>query len=173
MNWQADPEIQRNIQEASVRGRLLRSTLIWGPPFLISLGAWLFFTYDRIFGGPDFGSTWFLVIVLTVLTALFGFQAIQSFLDYVGKTRQYSGLVTRRWTRSDSFVLKTHYLRVDKLIFRGDEVALDGIQEGDYVEVTYYPRSAVLVWVEKREASAEEPATASTAIEDAERRLKS
>ena len=171
MNWQADPEIQRNIQEAAVRGRLLRSTLIWGPPFIVSLGSWLFFTYDRIFGGPDYGSTWFLVIVLTVLTGLFGFQAIQSFLDYIGKTRQYTGVVTRRWTRSDSLVLKTHYLRVDKLIFRGDELILDVIQEGDYVEASYYPRSAVLVWVEKREAPPED--TAAAALEDSEHRLKS
>ena len=173
MNWQNDPELQRNMQQASVRGRLLRSTLIWGPPFLASAGALLFFGFDRIVGGSEFGSTWFLVVVLTILTGLFGFQAIQSFMDFIGQPEQRTGTVTRRWARSDSLVMKTHYMRLDKLILRGDQLILDGIREGDYVEASFYPKSAVLIWVEKRDPPAEtthaEPPGANDA---AERRLK-
>ena len=36
--------------------------------------------------------------------------------------------------------------------FQGGEIILDGIKEDDYVEATYYPKSAVLVWVEKTDA---------------------
>ena len=155
MNWQDDPEIQRKMQQQQVRGRLLRSTLLWGPPFLASLAALIVFTADRLFI-HDFGSTWFLVVVLSVFTVLFGFQAIQSFMDYIGDPIAEQGRVTRRWARSDSFVIKTHYIRLDKQILRGDQFILDGIREGDWVEATYYPHSAVLVSVEKREAPAEE-----------------
>ena len=165
MNWNDDPEIQRKIQEGAVRGRLLRSTLLWGPPFLIAAGAWLFFSFDRILGGSEFGSTWFLVVVLTILTLLFGFQAIQSFMDYVGKPEVRSGFVTRRWARSDSLVMRTHYVRVDRMILRGDQVILDGIKEGDYVEASFYPKSAVLIWVEKREA----PECALEALKESQR----
>ena len=149
MNWQDDPELQRKRQEQQVRGRLLRSTLIWGPPFLAAAAALLFFTADRLFI-HDYGSTWFLVVVLAILSALFGFQAIQSFLDFIGDPVTQEGRVTRRWARSDSFVLKTHYIRLDKQILRGDQLILDGIREGDWVEAVYYPHSAVLVTVEKR-----------------------
>ena len=159
MNWQDDPEIVRATQRAQVRGRLLRSTLIWGPPFLASAGALVFFGYDRAFGGSEYGSTWFLVIVLTVFSVLFGFQAIQSLLDYFGEPEVSTGFVTRRWARSDSLVMRTHYVRVGKQILRGDLLLLDGIREGDYVEATYYPHSAVLLWIEKKEAPKEaEPA---------------
>ena len=103
------------------------------------------------FLGGDHGGTWFLVIVLLVLTVLFGFQSVQSFLDYIGDPRVESGFVTRRWSRSDSLVIKAHYMRLGKMILRGDQMVLDGIREGDYVEATFYPHSAVLVWVEKKE----------------------
>jgi hypothetical protein len=154
MNWQDDPELQNTMQRERVRGRLLRSTIIWMPPFLISAAALVFFTVDR-FVLHEYGGTIFLLIVLAVLTGLFGFQAIQALLDYVGDPVSETGQVTRRWARSDSFVLKTHYIRVGKHILRGDQLILDGIREGDWVEATYYPHSAVLISVEKRPPPAE------------------
>ena len=152
MNWQDDPVLARERYHAGVRGRLLRSTLTWGPPFVLCLGALLFFGFDRAVQGGDHGGTWFLVIVLAILTTLFGFQAIGSFRDYVGEPVVARGRVTRRWARSDSFVLKTHYIRLEKQILRGDQLILDGIKEDDYIEATYYPKSAILVWVEKTDA---------------------
>lgn len=160
MNWHDDPEIQRARQRRAVRGRLLRSTLLWGPPFLICAGAFVFFFIDRAFLGSENGSTWFLVIVLAVLSLLFGFQAIQSFMDFIGEPVTQTGLVTRRWARSDSFVIKSHYIRLEDSILRGDQFILDGIKEGDWVEATYYPKSAVLIWVDKREAPPEAEAMA-------------
>lgn len=151
MNWQDDPEIVRMSHHGSVRGRLLRSVLLWGPFFIASLAGLLFFTFDRAFLGGDHGGTWFLVIVLLILTVLFGFQAIQSFLDYIGDPKVETGFVGRRWSRSDSLVIKAHYIRLEKMILRGDQMILDGIREGDYVEATFYPHSAVLIWVEKKE----------------------
>ena len=150
MNWQDDPELQRERYHAGVRSRLLRSVLLWGTPFLLALGALLYYTYDRAVLGGDHGGTWFLVIVLAILTTLFGFQAVQSALDYFGTPVTKTGKVTRRWARSDSFVIKTHYIRVDKMILRGDQLVLDGIAEGDTVTATYYSKSAVIVWIDKQ-----------------------
>ncbi len=155
MNWQSDPELVRLAQHRGVRGRLLRTVIIWGPFFVACLGGLLFFGFDRVVLGGDNGGTWFLVVVLGAMTALFGFQTIQSLLDYTGEPRVESGVVGRRWARSDSFVIKAHYIRLGKLILRGDQLILDGIREGDYVECTFYPHSAVLVWVEKRETPSE------------------
>ena len=151
MNWNDDPELARARHAATARGRLVRTMVIWGPLFILSLGALLFWTFDRLFLGGDNGGTWFLVIVLLVLTTLFGFQAIQALLDYVGEPKTEEGLITRRWSRSDSIVMRTHYIRIGKHILHGDAFLLDGIREGDFVEATFYPHSAVLVWVEKRE----------------------
>jgi len=151
MNWNDDPELQLQVKRAAARGRLLRSTLIWSPPFLFCLGGLLYFGFDRAVLGGENGGTWFLVFVLGVLTLLFGFQAIQSFLDYIGEPKIDQGFVTRRWARSDSFVMKTHYVRLEGTILRGDILMLDGIAEGDFVEAHYYPHSAVLIHIQKVE----------------------
>lgn len=163
MNWHDDPILAKERYHAGVRGKLLRSTLIWGPPFLLVFGALLFFGFDRAFMGGDHGGTWFLVIVLGILSLLFGFQAIGSLRDYLSKPVTAEGRVTRRWARSDSFVIKTHYIRLGKQILRGDQLVLDGIKEGDYIEASYYPKSAVLVWVEKKEAPKQESEAATPA----------
>jgi hypothetical protein len=152
MNWQDDPELFREAHHHGVRGKLLRSVILWSPLFVASLFGVVFFAIDRLFLGGDHGGTWFLVILLAIMSLLFGFQTIQSLLDYIGEPRIEEGYVGRRWARSDSVIIKAHYIRLGKLILRGDQLVLDGIREGDYIEATFYPHSAVLVWVEKRSA---------------------
>ena len=119
MNWQDDPEVRRKIQQGRVRGRIVRSLVIWGPLFLASLGALVFFTFDRAVLGGDHGGTWFLVVVLAIFTLLFGFQAIQSFLDVRSEPRVATDFVTRRWSRNDSLVMRSHYVRLGAMILPG------------------------------------------------------
>jgi hypothetical protein len=149
MNWQDDPEIQAQVRARGVRNQILRSAIIWSPFFVASALALAFFTFDRAFLGGDHGGTWVLVVVLTVLSILFGTQSIQSLLDLFANPTTERGTVTRRWTKSDSFVMKSHYMRLGARIFRGDSFLLADIREGDEVQATYYPHSALLVWVEK------------------------
>ena len=150
MSWQDDPEIQRQMRLRAVRGRLFRSTVIWGPLFLATLAGTLFYAADILFLDRENGGTWVLVTILGILAVLFGFQAIQSLLDFFDKPRTESGYVTRRWARSDSLVVRSHYMRLANKILRGDAYLLAEIKEGDYVKATFYPHSAVLVWAEKQ-----------------------
>ncbi len=149
MNWADDPEIGRAAAERNARNRLLRSTILWMPLFLAAAAGAIFFLVDVTALEREYGGTWVLVVILGFLALLFGFQAFQALFDYLGSTRTEQGLVTRRWSRSDSFVMRTHYLRLDRRILRGDVVLLTEIKEGDYVEATFYPHSAVIVWVER------------------------
>jgi hypothetical protein len=151
VSWQDDPEVQRQIRMNAARGKIMRSMILWMPLFLASLGGLLWFGFDLFFNDGENGGTGFLLVILLILTVLFGFQAIQNFLDYFGEPRVERGIVTRRWARNDSLVLRTHYMRIGKNILRGDAYLLDGIREGDYVEVTFYPNSALLIWAEQRE----------------------
>ncbi len=148
MSYVDDPELQRELKARAVRSAILRSAILWVPVALVTGGAFVFFLVDRTVMGGERGSTWFLVVVLGLLTLLFGYQAVQSTLDLFTKPRVRQGRVTRMWSRRDSLVLKTYYVRVDRQIFRADAHAVVGIREGDWVEVTYYPHSAVLVWAE-------------------------
>lgn len=148
IDWSDDPEIQRQLRERSVRSGILRTAIIWTPLLLLSAGALLYFAIDMLTGGGQ--ATWFLLVVLGLFTTLFGFQSIQAILDLRARPRETEDIVTRRWSRSDSLVMRSHYIRLTgRTILRGDAYTLDGISEGDRVHVRYYPHSAVLVSAER------------------------
>lgn len=149
MNWQDDPELQAEKHRQSVHGRMVRSAILWTPIFLVCAALFLFYLFDTAFMDGDRGGTWVLVVILAIVTGLFGFQASQALLDLNDEPRKLTGEVTRRWARTDSLVMKSHYVRLDRLILRGDAFQLAGIAEGDYIEASYYPHSAVLIWAEK------------------------
>ncbi len=153
MSWEHDPEIAAKLIEHRVRNGLIRSAVIWTPLFLVTAGGCLFYIADQVFS-LDKGGTWFLVVVLAVLALLFGFQAFQALLDLRASPEEESGTVSRRWSRSDSLVMRSHYIRIGDHILRGDLLLLDGVKEGDEVRVRYFPHSAVLVAVEKLKKTA-------------------
>ncbi|MGH2634034.1 MAG: hypothetical protein ACRDG3_11540 [Tepidiformaceae bacterium] len=156
MNWKDDPEIQAEIRRRGTRGGLIRSAVLWMPLFLVCLGGTLFYLVD-VLTGSSYGGTWVLVVILAILATLFGFQAIQSAMDLTGPPSEESGYVERRWSRRDSLVMQTQYLRLGRRILRGDGDMLAAIKEGDYVDVTFYSHSAVIVWVEKQKAPPDAP----------------
>ena len=110
----------------------------------------MFFFVDRLVLSGDHGGTWFLVGFLGLLAFLFGFQASQALLDLRSGPRDATGLVTRSWSRSDSLVMRSHYIRLDtgQILRVGAEFHTD-LKEGDRLRVTFYPHSAVAVWVEQ------------------------
>jgi MFS family permease len=154
MNPHNDPKLERELERRAVRSGILRSALLWGPVAAVTIGGFLFFFFDRAFNEGQWGSTWFLVVVLGGLAFLFGYQASQSVLDLFADPKVRQGRVTRIWSRRDSFVMKTYYVRIDRQILRADAHAVGGIREGDWVEVTYYPHSALLIWADVVEPSA-------------------
>jgi hypothetical protein len=158
MNWQDDPEIQQRRREHSVRMGVLRSALLWSPFFIASFGALLFFFFDLVTGGDR--GTWFLLVVLAIFSVLFGSQCLQAWFDLFGEPTTMTAEVTRRWTRNDSIVMRTHYVRIGKTILRGDAVMLAEIKLGDTVNARFYKHSGVLVSIEKLPS----PAVATPAV---------
>ncbi|HEY5476314.1 MAG TPA: hypothetical protein VIK11_06310 [Tepidiformaceae bacterium] len=146
MNWQDDPQLLDEMALQSVRGGLVRSAIIWTPPFVASAAGFVFFLWDLITAGGRGGVL--LVGFLAVLTVLFGYQSIQSFLDLRGEPLETEAVVTRRWHRNDSIIVRTHYVRLgSRLILRGGAVALHDIREGQRVAVRYFPHSAVIITI--------------------------
>ncbi len=158
-NWADDPLLADELRARRVRNGIVRSAVLWTPFFLALLAATLFFLFDRVTGGGH-GGTWFLVVVLAIITGLFGFQSIQALQDLRTKPIDAVATVGRRWSRSDSLVMKSHYIRLTSgQILRGDVVTLAGVKEGDRVRLTYYPHTAVIARLDR--LPAEEPAPAS------------
>lgn len=152
MKWQDDPDIRRQLHPRAVRNGLIRTAIIWTPLFLIAGSALLFLVGDKLLAGG--GGTWFGIVVLAVVTALLGFQGGQAVLDLFTQPRQLSATVVNRWSRSDAFVFKSHYVRLDGgQILRADSFLLDGVRDGDRVQLTFYPHSAIVVHLEKLTAA--------------------
>jgi len=148
MNWHDDPVLRDEIAEQIARSGIMRSAILWTPPFLLCLAGFLYFLADLVFGWGNGGIV--LVIVIGGITFLFGFQAVQAIQDLRGQPAEIEEVVTRRWHKNDSIVLRTHYVRLGRgLILRGDKGLMERIEEGDRVAVRYYPNSAVLIGIKR------------------------
>lgn len=142
-----DPNEERARLEARIRGGLVRSAIIWTPLFVVTGGAFVYYLLGQLFGFG--GGTWFLVVVLGFLSFLMGFQSINTLRDLAGGTREIEGEVTRRWARRDSLVFQSHYIRLDKKIFRIDGLYHRDINVGDRVRLRYFPASMVVLTAER------------------------
>lgn len=150
---QSDPA-----RERAVKRSLIRNVVLWGPVFLATAGALVFFTYDRI-TGPEHGGTWFLTGVLAFFSIVFLVPALGAIRDLRRGPSQITGMVARKWTKRDSFVIKSWYIRVGRSIYRGDQDTLGAIVAGDRVTVRLYPHSGVILAIRKEEPPArDEPA---------------
>lgn len=153
--FDSDPLIQRAHQERRARNSIVRSAVIWLPLFAVTGGALVYFFIDKVTGGTQ--GTWFLLVVLSILTFLFGYQGIHALLDLLHGEATTEGLVVRRWARTDSLVMRSHYIRLDnKEIFRIDNLYHGEAKAGDYVRIRYYPRSAVVIELERLQTADED-----------------
>jgi hypothetical protein len=141
-------------RERRIRRGIMRTALWTTPLFVGVTAAWVFFLWDRI-TGPEYGSTWFLMVVITVFAALFGVQSTSALRDLLGKPREETGQVLRKWSKRDSFVWKSWYIRVGRRILRGEDDVLRDINAGDIVQLRFFPHSSLVIAAERVEK--EEP----------------
>ncbi len=144
-----DPVLASVEREARARSTVLRQAVIWTPLFLAGAGAFLFFLIDEARGG-DRGS-WFTVGLLGVLTLLFGYMSVQALRDLAGQPVEHEGLITRRWARTDAFLFRSHYVRVEPGIILRIDPRHHDVTEGEYVWVRYYRGTSVAISFERRE----------------------
>jgi len=146
-DWSTDPQLQEEILEQGLRGGLVRTAVIWTPITLVLAGCFAFFAYDEATGG-DRGS-WFFVGILTIATAVTGTLALSAWRDLRAEPATIEGYVRRVWTKTDSFIVKTHYIKIDKQILRVDRMLHGEIAEGDYIRVDFYKHSTIVIRVTK------------------------
>ena len=141
--------VDREERLKSTRGGLWRTALFWTPLAVGGLGSGVYFLAIEAAGD---GNGWIVPGILLVVGALFAFQGVQALRDLSGGTQTMAGFITRRWWRLD-LGTRSHYLRIDNnRILRTDRPQYLTVDQGDYVEIEYYPSSMIAVTVEKREA---------------------
>lgn len=140
------------------RTPLLRAAILYTPLFLLTLVG----TLSMLVGLFDGGIV--LLIISGVATLLFGYQSVQAIRDLrAGTTRVTRGPVTRIWSKMDLFVTRSHYIAVERAIFRipieaywdlreeAKRMRADG-SDDDYrieVQVEHFPHTGNVVKVER------------------------
>jgi hypothetical protein len=131
------------VPDLSPRGRLIRDAIIYTPIFLLCAVLLLLMmagVIDRAIVG---------MILLAIVTFLFGYQSIQTLRDLREQPRQFEGAVARRWTKRDGFVVKSHYVAVNKAIFRIPVDAYMDVKVGDSVRIEAYPHTGMVLRCER------------------------
>ena len=62
-----------------------------------------------------------------------------------------SGLVDRKWSRADLFVLRSYYIYVGRSVFKVTPLIYSELEEGDTVSVNHYPHTNTVIAVELEE----------------------
>jgi len=127
----------------SARAAVIRAALIYTPLFVA--GAAL--TVLSIAGPIDAGIV--LTIIEAGVTILFGYQSIQAIRDLSAELVRTEGVIARRWSKMDLFITRSHYISVNRNIFRLPVEDWFGLAEDDIVVVTHYPHTGSVAGVEK------------------------
>jgi hypothetical protein len=127
----------------------VRVALVFTPLFLLSLAGVGIVIFNLVREGP---SGLIITLLLLLLAAfLTGHQSIQSLRDLRSSPRLSSGLVDRKWSRADLFVLRSYYIYVDRSVFKVTPLIYTELEEGDTVSVNHYPHTNTVISVELEE----------------------
>ena len=127
----------------SARLAVVRAALIYTPLFLVCAVLTILSAAGTINAG----------IVLTIIgagiTLLFGYQSIQALRDLRANLTSTEGVIARRWSKMDLFITRSHYISVNRNIFRLPVEDWYNLAEDDIVTITHYPHTGAVAGVEK------------------------
>ena len=131
----------------SARATVLRSALLFTPFLAVALGAFAFMLREAVVEGAGAGTIVGSVLVGSV-TLLLAYQVVQSVRDFFSRTVETTGVVERRWSRSDFFIFRNTYIFVERDVFRLEpELALN-VELGATVRVVHYPHTSTVEAIE-------------------------
>jgi len=143
----APPDLEEAYRAA--RSSLRRTVLVFTPLFLLSLAG----IGIIIFNLAREGASGLIITLVLLLLAAFltGHQSIQSLRDLRSLPTVSGGLVDRKWSRADLFILRSYYIYVDRSVFKVTPLIYSELEEGDSVSVNHYPHTNTVIAVELEE----------------------
>jgi hypothetical protein len=133
----------------AARSSLRRTVLVFTPLFLLGLAG----IGIIIFNLAREGASGLIITLVLLLLAAFltGHQSIQSLRDLRSSPTLSGGLVDRKWSRSDLFILRSYYIYVGRSVFKVTPLIYSELEEGDSVLVNHYPHTNTVIAVELEE----------------------
>jgi hypothetical protein len=132
----------------SKHGLVVLQALIFTPLALITGAGILYALYNIVTG--DFGYI-VMLVVMTILTVIFGFQAVHYLKDLNAEPVQSEGEIAKKWTKANLFFffMPGYYLAVKGQIFTVSRAHFRGLLEEDMVRIRHYPNSLTVEYVER------------------------
>jgi hypothetical protein len=127
----------------------MRVALVFTPLFLLSLAGIGIVIFNLVREGPS--GLIITLLLLSLAAFLTGHQSIQSLRDLRSSPRLSTGLVDRKWSRADLFVMRSYYIYVDRSVFKVTPLIYIELEEGDTVSVNHYPHTNTVISVELEE----------------------
>lgn len=126
---------------------ILRSALLFAPFLVVNLGV-LGLLVQQIATEGASGGRIVAVVLVSFVAMLIGYQVLQSVRDLFSGLIETTGVVERRWNRSDLFLFRNTYIFVERNVFRlAPEEAID-VQLGDTVRVVHFPHTSTVERIE-------------------------
>lgn len=126
---------------------ILRSALLFAPFLVVNLGV-LGLLVQQIATEGASGGRIVAVVLVSFVAMLIGYQVLQSVRDLFSGLIETTGVVERRWNRSDLFLFRNTYIFVERNVFRlAPKEAID-VQLGDTVRVVHFPHTSTVERIE-------------------------
>jgi len=119
------------------------------PLFLLSVAGISIVILSLVREGPS--GLIITLLLLTLAALLTGYQSVQCLRDLWSSPQVSSGLIARKWSRADLFILHSHYIYVERSVFKVTPFIHSELKEGDAVSVTHYPHTNTIISVELKE----------------------
>lgn len=101
--------------------------------------------YYIIQSGPT-GAGYVSLTVVGLVGLLLGYQVVQHLRDMSSPLAESEGVVTRKWVRADLIIaLQSHYVNVERAVFRVRPEDFIHVSEGMYVKVVHFPNTLNVV----------------------------
>lgn len=137
MNRADDDERRR------ARRTVLRGALLWTPIFVVFAALAVNFLIRAVDGNTG---TWIAFAITGLVGLLAGYSALAALRDLFAEPIETEATISRKWTKSDLFVLRGHYVMVDRRVFRVRGEAYFAMPDvGGRLYVLHYPHANTLV----------------------------
>jgi hypothetical protein len=125
------------------RRGIIRSAIWTTPVFIVSAAAAVFLLSGSIGGSA---SLWVAFALTALLALLSGVLSLSAWRDLFAEPQDTEGYIDRKWTKSDLFVFRAHYVMVGKRVFRvRKDIYHDMPDIGDRVYLNHFPHTNALV----------------------------
>ena len=130
---------------------VIRSAAIWTPIFIASTALGVAFALIAL----DSPGAWVSFAIAALIALLSGVSALGALRDIYAEPIQTTGVIKRKWRKSDALVFRGHYILCQKRVFRIPREIYDELPEvGAGVLLEHYPHTSALTAWAKAQVSA-------------------